>query len=1101
MSRYGKNEKKRVICPVCQKTFSNDHSLARHHLIHTGEKPFACPYCDLRFTQKCNMKQHCLKLHHGKQKAKKKSNQRLKTGNLNSEKAYTCEHCLKAFTRKHSLGRHMKCIHTKSQDKPYQCEKCSKLFTQKRNLARHIRSMHTKFHNEVSTNQNKSEDGISSLKHGVSVYTEKPIKGNNLINEKPYSCKQCLKSFSRKRYLCKHEKLVHQKHATFRDDRPSFSRKRYSYKNEKRVHKKPAPSQGGRSSVCIKTTNWVGYADKKTGMMQYKCKHCSETFKQEISVKRHSLVHFKEKDVPFKCDICKSLFLFKSDYERHMRHHPNVERNQQGENLKNMVPRKKTNQYNCRVCSKSFIDMKSLFVHSKKHGSLKKSKYACKKCNRSFKLKTSLLAHSLVHRSKNPNHCKKCEKTFTSKNHLKRHAMLHTGERPYQCDHCGKKFIENCQLTKHLQQHTKERPHKCDHCHQTFTCNSDLTVHVRIHTGEKPYKCHHCPKEYGTPCLLTSHLQLHTVERPYKCVYCQQTCTCSGDLEVHMKTHAKNSRGKLKGKRSSVNSKVCSQEKLYKCRHCNKVYTQRRDMILHRRTHLGECVYKCHQCEKVYTQKGHLNRHSVIHKQKRLYKCKHCGKTCRSSDLCAVHMITCAKKLEEDHGGKQSNINEECKKTTLAQSTSAKSEISSKKSLPSQSVFNCKHCGKSCTSNHSLNRHLHNVHKQISIENPSPVALQNPIYCGFCEFTTHFIIEMTNHYNKKHSARTVKRKLNTEKLENISQGLVENLNKKDGSVEESQKIICHFCEFSSDSPQALAHHLNEKHFTHNGSEKDLSQDLDEQQDQNNVHINDDGTDEAAPVEDTLVDNIQNISSSNQVRPPQKVIYCSFCQFSTDSAPSLAHHFNEQHSSYDVGYKGIRGSVTDEAVNVGEDVFESVVELSETGNKGESDEEEGIEESSMEEGYHSDMHVSDETFEILHLQPDNIIEDNKSMNDSEVEHSSDGEDDIEKTSMEEKHLSEMSTRTTSDNVHAIDHSHLGNVNEQIPVVEDDMQLNNAKMKHSSDGEEGIEETSMEEKHLSEISPSTTSDKVHAFDHSHLGNVNEQVPDENDANAQL
>jgi len=54
----GPNGKPSVECEDCGKVLADPSSLYRHRKIHTGEKPHKCPYCDRRFIQRFNMKQH-----------------------------------------------------------------------------------------------------------------------------------------------------------------------------------------------------------------------------------------------------------------------------------------------------------------------------------------------------------------------------------------------------------------------------------------------------------------------------------------------------------------------------------------------------------------------------------------------------------------------------------------------------------------------------------------------------------------------------------------------------------------------------------------------------------------------------------------------------------------------------------------------------------------------------------------------------------------------------------------------------------------------------------------------------------------------------------
>lgn len=53
-------------CSICGHSFSGitwKQKLERHLLVHTGQKPFLCPYCPHRTNRKDALKSHVVNLH------------------------------------------------------------------------------------------------------------------------------------------------------------------------------------------------------------------------------------------------------------------------------------------------------------------------------------------------------------------------------------------------------------------------------------------------------------------------------------------------------------------------------------------------------------------------------------------------------------------------------------------------------------------------------------------------------------------------------------------------------------------------------------------------------------------------------------------------------------------------------------------------------------------------------------------------------------------------------------------------------------------------------------------------------------------------------
>ena len=74
---HGKSKKtpsdlhKRFPCDICSREFFDISNLERHFLIHTGEKPFCCEFCNVAFREKHHLTRHLKSRHSRKKKSNK----------------------------------------------------------------------------------------------------------------------------------------------------------------------------------------------------------------------------------------------------------------------------------------------------------------------------------------------------------------------------------------------------------------------------------------------------------------------------------------------------------------------------------------------------------------------------------------------------------------------------------------------------------------------------------------------------------------------------------------------------------------------------------------------------------------------------------------------------------------------------------------------------------------------------------------------------------------------------------------------------------------------------------------------------------------------
>lgn len=147
-------------CPVCQKIIHGAGKLPRHMRTHTGEKPFQCSACGVRFTRYRNMlkfiqnKIYCCLVLNGLNHVlfsiafyfcllilhlsfcpyfrndKLKIHMRKHTG----ERPYPCPHCPARFLHSYDLKNHLS-LH--SGARPFECPLCHKAFAREDHLQRH----------------------------------------------------------------------------------------------------------------------------------------------------------------------------------------------------------------------------------------------------------------------------------------------------------------------------------------------------------------------------------------------------------------------------------------------------------------------------------------------------------------------------------------------------------------------------------------------------------------------------------------------------------------------------------------------------------------------------------------------------------------------------------------------------------------------------------------------------------------------------------------------------------------------------------------------------------------------------------------------------
>ncbi|XP_077410001.1 zinc finger Y-chromosomal protein 1-like [Vanacampus margaritifer] len=374
-------------CDICGQVMKNKSSLARHSIIHTGQKPFACHLCDLRFNRRDNLRHHLSRLHPGG--VTRRERQRL-------IQTWLCDVCGKTFRCRSALKTH-EIIHLGV--KPHRCDLCPKAYMRTNDLEHHKLTVHQD--GGVGGTRRRRRSG-SLLCHfcGKEMKFRSQLATHLLTHtdERPHLCDVCGRKFCRSYQLERHKLLVHPDGASAAEDEDGSLQCHVCGKRLKteallaahsRVHSADKPF---RCSLCLR--RFTSHACMKRHQARahlkeaaprsasprvansFRCSTCGKEFKFRSLLSNHETVHSDER--PHACDFCPRRFRRLSHLKRH-RHVVHHDGTRQPEN------------FICHICGKD----------------------------------------------------KKC------RSQLDRHVIIHTGERPFACDLCTARFNRQGNLQQH----------------------------------------------------------------------------------------------------------------------------------------------------------------------------------------------------------------------------------------------------------------------------------------------------------------------------------------------------------------------------------------------------------------------------------------------------------------------------------------------------------------------------------------------------------------------------------------------------------------------------------------------------------------------------
>ncbi|XP_069008601.1 zinc finger protein 585A [Embiotoca jacksoni] len=530
-------------CAVCPKSFPSPYKLQRHHVIHTGQKPFACNACGKAFTQSAHLKTHLEKVHRSGL-PKESPRDGILTENRPS--------CVEAAAGIDAHGRsHYNTLPSTAPS-----------------------SVASRWNPDIGTDEfvhkignppeNMPHDG-SATSYIVGPVPPERVDFANMdasVKYSPngYTCKVCFKSFSSPLQLWIHSP----------------------------THNKPKQreSDGGWHQISSKTTNsrvrlvLPELTSRKSKVtLKHECPKCLKTFCSPSKLRRHFLIHTGQK--PYSCTICWKAFTQKV----HLKSHLSVSNKC---SLSAGIAQKK--QKLCNGSQTSDSQPPSSFqqqpIHRAPVNSSVELELQCKiSVNAVQDLKdTEIKSHAVV-KPEQPLNSSICHK-------LNEQEQQHTsrkGLKPFRCGMCSRSFRLEVNLIRHLKIHRDRResgsPTRVKNINNVKMSNSEavnrspdsgiaLNIAVKPETwggintdydGALPqdagwiasaehqketlystgkqlrmnalHQCHTCSKCFPSSSKLQRHIMTHTGQRPFGCEICGKKFRQKTHLRVHWRTH------------------------------------------------------------------------------------------------------------------------------------------------------------------------------------------------------------------------------------------------------------------------------------------------------------------------------------------------------------------------------------------------------------------------------------------------------------------------------------------------------------------------------------------------------------------------------------
>ena len=584
-------------CGHCKRVFFTRPALSRHLIKHTNTKPFQCEKCLKSFRDKTDL------LHHYR----------------THTKPVQCPACYTTFSKSLYLRNHLEkgCPNHRSDDRIVVledmrclCKVCDKVLKSKANAIRHLRihdfQERSKLKQVIGDNVLES---VSNLSQDVTDHY-KPLEssigfqcllcGEEMrfkssmmthvrmhLNQRPFKCDQCPKSFFARHVLRKHQ-LNHTRPYKCPVCGKGFMRRYMMTKHFSKWHDLPEGAEDPMKDIT-----------ELPNQKMIQCDICGKTMKQ--CHKKLMLYHIRlHKDVrPFMCDHCPKSFISLTARKKHSLTH--------------------TKPYVCQVCGTGFSRRYLLTKHFKSSCVLKVNKRNKPSGNSSLQNQSC----SLVSRSTQSGLLGKEEHLEVQGNDTSvpeeiSHS-LSNGKR-YFCEPCSKHFTVYDTFLRHMK--TFSRPTSCKYCKQLFENKHVAIAHQRSCLGPAVSEMAgaHIKKDRSVgsgdwqervKIMEEVTKTIETVSEVAKSADCKGNLLSSMPLRDNLEKNEDSDTPALNKTVEALKSKHGK----YGCPQCERIFATPRGLKIHASSHVR--LFKCEICDIEFKNIKALRSHHVQQHEKK----------------------------------------------------------------------------------------------------------------------------------------------------------------------------------------------------------------------------------------------------------------------------------------------------------------------------------------------------------------------------------------------------------------------------------------------------------------------------------------------------